>query len=223
MSQQPTVRNNFNLVAPIYDSLSQLYSGGQIRATKLFELTEIGPRDKVLYAGVGGGEDALMCAEKTPYVSVVELSGEMLFLVEKKFQEKGHLSRPELIHGDIFEHNRFCYYDVVVANFFLNVFDEKTMEKLLSHLISLVKIGGKLIIADFAPPSGSIPHRLFQESYFMLALLFFMVTSGNSFHTLYNYGPLLKKNGLQIKEEKLFPLGGKWGPHCFKVWVARRP
>ena len=52
------------------------------------------------------------------------------------------------------EHDRQNHYDVVVVNFFLNVFSEKQMRDMLAYLVTLVRPGGKLLISDFATPAG---------------------------------------------------------------------
>ena len=55
-------RTNYSSVARLYDALGYLYSGGQISAAKAAQIRYISAGDRVLYAGVGGGEDALLAA-----------------------------------------------------------------------------------------------------------------------------------------------------------------
>src|SRR5262245_46786191 len=72
-SMATATTNNYDRVASLYDILSHVYSGGQIRACKAAQLTHIKPTDRVLYAGVGGGEDALEAARLGASVTVVDL------------------------------------------------------------------------------------------------------------------------------------------------------
>ena len=46
---------SYDRLSWLYDAAAQLYSGGQIQALKTFQIGELQPGDRVLYAGVGGG------------------------------------------------------------------------------------------------------------------------------------------------------------------------
>lgn len=78
---------------------------------------------------------SIRAAELGADVTVVDLSETML----RKFAEAQGKEAPHLnirrIHSDIMKVDEFEQYDMVVANFFLNVFDEDMMVRVLEHLI----------------------------------------------------------------------------------------
>ena len=125
--------------------------------------------ERVLYAGVGGGEDAVMAARKGAHVTVIDLSPRMLAKASERIAAAGLEGQVECIRGDILEHDRHGYYDVVCANFFLNVFVEPVMREMMQYLVSLLRPGGMLLIADLAPVEGPIWQRMARRIYFGVA------------------------------------------------------
>ena len=141
-----SANTDYSSVANLYDSLGHLYSGGQIAATKASQINHISTGDRVLYAGVGGGEDARLAAKAGAKVTVVDLSQAMLDRAIVGFERAGVRDDIEVICGDIMEHARHGYYDVVVANFFLNVFDTELMPQVMKHLALQLRDGGTFMI-----------------------------------------------------------------------------
>ena len=213
---EPTNNNNYDLAARFYDFASALYSGGKIRACKVKQLEEFSEGERVLYAGVGGGEDALLAAKKGAKVTVVELSQEMLDVAENRFVREGlEPEEIETICDDVMRHLPDKKYDVVIANFFLNVFSEDVMKSMFSHLASLVKPGGKLLIADFAPPQGGFLSRGIQSIYYGVAALAFWAVASNQLHPIYDYTDHFSSLGLQLERITDFSLFHR-GP-CYRT------
>lgn len=216
----PSQTNNYDFVAFFYDALAGVFSGFQIKACKRFQVEWIEPGDSVLYAGAGGAEDAIMAANKGARVTIVELSVNMVNKARKKIQAQGLQDRINIIHGDVLQHASENY-DVVVANFFLNVFERSTMQKVLSHLVTLTRPNGKVMIADFAPLNGNILLQGLQQVYYGLALFTFAALASNPLHKIYDYCTLLNDNGLQketIKDMGLLDYGPKW----YRVIIAKK-
>jgi demethylmenaquinone methyltransferase/2-methoxy-6-polyprenyl-1,4-benzoquinol methylase len=198
--------NNYDRIARWYGLLSHLYSLGQIRACKRSQTLAIAPGDRVLYTGAGGGEDALMAARIGAQVTVLDLSPRMVALAGARFREAG--LAVELLCGDVLEHGREGWYDVVVSNFFLNVFAEPVMEAVLRHLVRRLRPGGRLLIADFAPCGRNPALNLLRRAYFGLAVLTFRLVAGNALHPLYDYRRLFPGAGLRLEATRGFGLLG---------------
>ncbi len=164
-------QRNYDLIARVYDALGVIYSGGQIHAAKNSQLAEMRSGDRVLYVGVGPGEDAVLAAEHGAQVTCLDVSAQMLRQAEARMQRLG--CQAEFLQADICEHRRQNHYDVVVVNFFLNVFDEAQMQAMLAHLVTLVRPGGKLLISDFAFPRGNVLARAVQAAYWGVTDLFY--------------------------------------------------
>jgi demethylmenaquinone methyltransferase/2-methoxy-6-polyprenyl-1,4-benzoquinol methylase len=97
-------------------------------------------------------------------------------------------------------------YDMVVANFFLNVFHEDMMVRVLQHLIRLGKPGARVVVGDFSFPTGNVLTRAVKTLYWYGAVGFFWLFAGNAFHNIYNYPERMKELGLRIDEQKHYKL-----------------
>ena len=220
MSTTPADRRGFDRAAWFYEPLARLHSGGQIAAAKASQVELMNPGDKVLYVGVGGGEDALLAARRGVALTAIDLSAGMLRRAEAKLAREG-LSA-ELIRGDARGHDRPGRYDVVTANFFLNCFAEPDMVAMLRHLASLVRPGGRLMIADVAVPRGGLPSRAFQRLHYGTGLWLFWTLGLVPWHPIYDYRRHLREAGLRVEEVRSFRLF-KVGPPCYWSIAAVRP
>jgi len=191
--------------AAVYDLFGTVWTGGRIRASKLSQIEEIKTGDRVLYAGSGTGEDALAAAQKGAHVVIVELAPQMLRRTRQRFEDA--MMTAEFICADAGQHFSPDGYDVVVANFFLNVFEPEAMERMARHLAGLVNRGGKMLIADFAPPSGGFLSRWGAQLHHGLPMLFFAATANQPLHHIYDYQTVLTTAGLRTQRVRYF---GPW-------------
>lgn len=203
MSKTVFSRNSYDRVAWFYEGAAHIYSGGKIRATKAWQIKRIQPEDSVLYVGAGSGEDVMMAAEMGASVTVVELSPRMLDKLDRKLRAAGLDGKVRLICCDASEFNQGCY-DSVIANYFLNVFSHADMLNMFKHLASLVREDGKFMLADFAPVSGNLFQRGFQNLYYYAALSAFRMIAGNAFHPIYRYENELGELGWRCSEQACF-------------------
>lgn len=202
------MRDKYKYIGPVYDFLSNLYSGKNIHRCKtaMLDVETVKPGDRILFAGVGHGRDAIRAAELGADVTVVDLSQTML----RKFGDAQQEEAPHLtihrIHNDIMKVDDVGHYDMVVANFFLNVFDETMMVKVLEHLIRLGKPEARIVVGDFCYPTGNIVARMLKKLYWYMAVFFFWLLANNAFHKIYNYPEHMQRLGLDVTEKKHFKL-----------------
>lgn len=200
--------DKYKYIGPIYDVISNLYSGRSIHSCKtaMLGVDHLKPGDRVIFAGVGHGRDAIRAAELGADVTVVDLSETML----RKFTQAQEREAPQLrirkVHSDIMRFDEHEQFDMVVANFFLNVFDETMMERVLGHLIALGRPGAKFVVGDFSYPTGNVLARFFKRLYWYLAVFTFWLFAKNAFHNIYNYPEYMQRQGLKIREKKHFKL-----------------
>ena len=211
---------SYDRVAGTYEFASHVFSGGKIAASKNAQLRHLNAGDKVLYLGVGGGEDAVPAAQKGCAVTCLDLSAGMIDRVRRKLAAKN--LEAELIVGDAFAHDRAGHYDAVAANYFLNVFKPDGMRAMLRHAASLVKPDGFLFIADVSPPRGSAPARAFNRIYAKSAMVPFWLARLVPWHENYDYAKICGEEGLEVVEEVPFRFA-KVGPVTFHTVVARVP
>jgi 2-polyprenyl-3-methyl-5-hydroxy-6-metoxy-1,4-benzoquinol methylase len=175
--------------------------------------------DKVLYVGVGPGEDAVLAARHGAQVTCIDLSAQMLTQAEGRMRSQGCTA--EFLQQDVLEHDRHNHYDVVVVNFFLNVFSESQMRDMLACLVKLVRPTGKLLISDFATPRGNPLARSLQAVYWGITDLFYYLLGLCAWHPIYDYASYFPAVGLELRGEKRFrPYG--IGPGGFAALTAVR-
>lgn len=208
-----TKQSLYGRTAWFYERAAHIYSGGQIRASKLWQIQWLKPGQRALYVGAGNGEDVIMALKKGVHVTVVELSSAMLTRLEAKLKSMELLENVTLICGDAYDHQPEVLYDALAANYFLNVFSESTMQSMLAHLATLIKPKGYLFIADFAPAASNPVARFLQKLYYFSAVTAFHLIAKNPYHPLYDYTTYLEKLGLKLSEDERFPIfgfGPKW-------------
>ncbi|MFC3149663.1 class I SAM-dependent methyltransferase [Litoribrevibacter euphylliae] len=200
------MRDNYKWIGPVYDFLGKVYSGQQIENCKIANLDRLQSGQKVLFAGVGHGRDAIHAAKLGADVTVVDLSKTMLDNFQKLLDKENIQVTVRKVHSDIFKVDELEQYDMVVANFFLNVFHKPMMQDVLKHLISLCKPGGHVVVGDFIYPTGNIFSRMLKKAYWYGAVLIFVAFTKNALHEVYNYPEYMKKAGLDIEDKKRFSL-----------------
>jgi len=205
--------DKYKLIGHSYDLLSKIYSGNAIQSCKISMLRQdtIHTGSKVLFAGSGQGRDAIRAAELGAHVTLIDISPTMMdtfleLLAKHPDKDQLHI---ETILGDILKHETFSKYDMVVANFFLTIFEEDRMHTLLDHLIKLCKPQGRIVIGDFCPPKGGIMTKTFQQLYWFSAATAFFAFAGNALHQVYDYQSILEKKNLEISEHQYFAFLGR--------------
>jgi demethylmenaquinone methyltransferase/2-methoxy-6-polyprenyl-1,4-benzoquinol methylase len=201
--------DKYRIVGPVYDFLSNLYSGQSIHRCKIAMINpeNVKKGDKILFAGVGHGRDAMHAAALGAQVTVVDLSETMLKKFRQNLRQANAKWKIRQVHSDIMAFKEYQKYDMVVANFFLNVFDREMMAGVLDQLVKLGKPGAKIVVGDFSYPTGNILSRAFKVVYWYGAVVFFWLLARNALHNIYNYPEYMQRLGLTIKEKRYFKLG----------------
>lgn len=208
-------------MASVYERTVNLSTGGQNLASRMSQIEELQPGDRVLYAGVGPGEDALAAAQRQARVTCLDLAPEMLEQAQRRFEAAGLTG--EFICEDVMDYVPAEPFDVVTANFFLNLFSRPVMEQMLSRLAAMVRPGGKLLIADFAPAQGHffqrVQHRLYHGSANRLHWMMGLCAR----HPIYVYADSYPQLGLELERTRRFrlPFPG-FRPWVFQSTVARK-
>ena len=213
------IGRNYDRAAWFYEASAALFSGGKIRSSKKYTVAQLEPGDKVIFLGVGGGEEAILAAEKGAIVTCIDLSQGMLDRLSRKLDERN--LKAEIICGNVFEHSLSGHYDAVCANYFLNVFVLPDMVRMLNHATSLVRPGGKFLIADVAQARGNPLSKLFNICYLKLAMFSFWMIGLVPLHRNYDYTKHFDQAGLVIDHVRYFRFLS-YGPVLFQSIVAYR-
>jgi SAM-dependent methyltransferase len=143
----------------------------------------------------------------------------MIDIVRRKFAARNLTGA--FIVGDVLDHRPPHRYDVVVANYFFNVFSTERMPDFLAHAAGLVRPGGRLMIADIAMPEGAWLGRLFVRFYARLGMLPFWIAGLVAWHPIHDYAGNFSRFGLQEVAREDFPLF-PFGPTMFRLVIARK-
>lgn len=213
-----TSSRSYESVAWFYELLAHVFSLGLIRAAKASQIPKLEKGERILYVGAGSGEDAVLAAQSGANVTCVDLSPAMLSRIKNRFAKEG-LSA-EFVCSDVMEFRPDTPFDAVAANFFLNIFPEPVMVRVLQHVTQCVKPGGKILIADFAASGGAIATKI-SQLYYLIALTFFWALRLMPLHPIYDYRRYLKDMDADVVESKDFHLCGI-GPCVYRSILAVR-
>ena len=216
VSERP---RSYEAMAWGYEEIARLYSLGRIARAKAWQVTRMAPGERVLYLGIGRGEDALLAARLGARVTGVDLSPAMLARLRRRLAREG--LEAELIRGDLFDHGPSRPYDVVAANFVLNVFSEPVMRRALAHAAALVRPGGRLMLADFALPVRGWLDRCLCNAHYRPVNWAAWCLGLCSLHPIYDYACHLAGLGFELAERRRFALGSR-GPALYETLIAVR-
>jgi len=184
-----SVREMFDSIAPRYDLLNRLLSGGidQVWRRNTVRIVHEDNPERILDIATGTADLAIMAAD-VPSRSIigVDISEEMLELGRKKIANRGLQNRIQLTSGDAeklpFPDNQFD--SAMVA------FGVRNFENLgggLTEILRVLKPGGKLVILEFSRPT-SFPVKQMYAVYGRYVLPFIgRLVSGDS--RAYTYLP----------------------------------
>ncbi len=222
--QTPTRRRvlarNYSRAAWFYETSARIYSLNQIARSKHHQLSYIQSGDRVIYLGVGSGEDAVLAAARQAHVTCVDISAGMLSATRRRLAARNLSANLICQNAEALDH--VDRYDVCCANYFLNMFRHADMLTMLKQAVRMVRPGGRLLIADVALPQGNFVYRSINRAYRKLAMVSFWTLGLVPLHRDYDYGPPIQDLGLTIEETRYFRLF-PGGPILFQCLVAYKP
>lgn len=203
----------------IYEAIARAYSLGAIPRVKASQIAELRPGARVLYIGVGAGEDALLAVRAGAQVTALDASPRMLARLRERLDgDDGPACSYELVLGDLFEYEPVGRFDVVVANFVLNLYAEPQMRRALSRLRGWLAPGGRVMIADFALPRAS--WRWLAEIYYRPVNWVAWLLGLCELHPIHDYAAAFPALDLEcVSRAGTTPFG--IGPKLFESIVAR--
>jgi len=201
------MKDGYRLMGFQYEFTGSLYSLGRIPKCKVAMLDRLKPGDKLLIAGAGHGTEAIEAARRGVDVTAVDISRTMLRHMQKKIDRARPGKSIRMVNNDILKEQYPGEFDMVMANYFLNVFPREKMLEILAHLTTFVKPGGFMVIGDFTlPQEGGRFYKMFQTAYWYTAASFYWLTADNAVHPIYDYPALLKSSGFEIEEIRHFKM-----------------
>lgn len=210
----------YDRMAPIYERLTDAYSFGCVPRAKKQQLDLIEPGMRVLYAGIGPGSDAVGAAQKGAAVTGIDISSRMVEIASRRFAAADQNS--DLHHCDLFAFEPEAPYDVVVANFLLDCFDDEQRPQVVARLGDFVRHGGMLLVADTGMPRGSVLGQVFWRVYHGIAFTSTWVQGITPWLPVMNQPAYLRDAGFSVADHTLIRPWRR-GPVLFEsvVGIAR--
>jgi ubiquinone/menaquinone biosynthesis C-methylase UbiE len=194
-------KGTYDRMAPIYERLTDAYSLGCVPRAKRMQLSHIHAGMRVLYVGLGPGGDALAAAMKGAEVTGVDVSARMIELASARFADAG--LRADLRHCDLFSFEPDLPYDVVVANFLLDCFDDLERPRVVKRLSGFLRTEGTVLISDTGSPRGSKLGRAFWYSYHGVAYSVTWAQGITPWLPIMDLGAYLLGSGFMVEEHVL--------------------
>lgn len=204
---------------PAYALLARLYSGGAIPACHRWAVDQLGPGERVLFAGSGPGTDVVRAARAGLQVTAVDNCPAMLASARQRVRAAGVGSRVRLIEADVLTLPSGQDFDAVIAQFFLNVFAPAALSDVLAALAGQLKDSGQLLVGDFCsvPEQGRMMHQLWHG----VPMRVFACTGANAVHPVHDLPRHLTDADFHIHKRQSFRLFGA-GPPWVQGLVASR-
>lgn len=183
--------NNFNLIAPVYDSLAKLVFGNKLKQAQCHFLHLIPKDSNVLIVGGGTGWilDEIFKTGFIGSITYVEASSKMLELTQKRLKPEWNVT---LINGNESKIPLF-QYDTIITNFFLDVFPPEKLQDVIMMLFDRLKNSGIWICTDFQSTNRRL-HKLL----IWLMHWFFRLTTGIESQDLSDFNLIIHQCGLNL-------------------------
>jgi ubiquinone/menaquinone biosynthesis C-methylase UbiE len=190
--------SNFNAVASFYDRLAEMVFGGAIKRAQTAYLETISPGANVLILGGGTGWILmeLFAINPTCKVWYIDASSRMIDLAKRTVQDSKH--HVIFIHGTEDSIPPAGSIDVVITNFYLDLFPPASCDKVIQKISTAMHAKSIWLIADFDDTTwwhGVILRVMY---------IFFRMTTGIEASSLCNWRKLMERNGFQVKESTEF-------------------
>lgn len=163
MSKNQLKNNNvgrgFDRITFFYDAMTCITSFNYINKSQLAFLSKLSTQSTCLILGGGTGYflQKLVEENKTIHVTYVDVSEKMIEYAQKRIKKNipDALHRVTFICKDI-EAFECANYDSIVCNYFLDLFDDRSIARFIQLYKKQLNQNGILYITDFSMPEDKI-------------------------------------------------------------------
>ncbi len=185
----------FDSVANYYDRLAKLVYGKAIRNAQVCFLHTIPPHAKILILGGGSGEILPALFNVNPGCEIYFVEASQKMIARAKRHEM--LGVVHFIHGT--EQNiPELTFDCVLTGFYLDLFAELTLRKIVAHIEAHLGPNAKWIATDF------IANKIWQRVLVKLMYTFFKITTTIETTALPDWQKMLEQRGLRRRNSASF-------------------
>jgi ubiquinone/menaquinone biosynthesis C-methylase UbiE len=190
--------NDFDGVTPFYDFMARLMFGKSMFRAQTFFLRNIPLNANVLILGGGTGWllKELIKINSTCSIWYIESSSKML--EQSKREIASSKQQVYFIKGTESNIPSDILYDIVITNFFLDLFQKESCNEAIRKIKSCLHYEGQWIVTDF--------ENITWWNAFMLKVMyiFFRLASDVEASELPPWDLLLRQNGMAVRRTKYF-------------------
>lgn len=187
---------SFDSIGPFYDLLASVAFMGRIKRSQRHFLKRLPPVKTVLVLGGGSGwilEDIVRDI-KPSTICYVEASAWML----QKARGRQVASQVIYIHGTENEVPADHPFDLVITNFFLDMFDGHGIESMAERVHNHLSTNGVWMVTDFTC------RNTFHRALLYIMYRFFSITTGLQQRSLPAWYNIVSDSGFQCTQETSF-------------------
>jgi tRNA (cmo5U34)-methyltransferase len=141
------IATGFNRLAPFYTLLTRIVFGKVLRLAQEHFIASIYPGDHVLILGGGSGELLKALLKQQPRITIdyIDISEKMIQLARRKTKNPSTVNFIIGTEQDIPNQT----YAVVITNFYLDLFSDNTLQRVIQKIKIHLSPGGQWLVTDF--------------------------------------------------------------------------
>ncbi len=199
------MQNDFNFVAPYYDSLARLIFGNAIQNSQTWLLPFISPNATVLIIGGGTGYILTEMLQQTNCRKIIYLeASEKMLQLSKKRYENSPKNPATLVEFRLGNENALTpeeTFGVIFTGFLLDLFPPEPLHQIMQKLYHTLKPNGLWLVADFEPKNAT---KFWQKSLLKVMVRFFKITANLQAENLPDLSKAMADFPLKLTHKQYF-------------------
>ena len=187
-----------------YDRGISLLTMGKLDKVYDRLISHINRGDRVLDIGCGTGLLTLKAAFKGALVKGIDVDSQMLEIAQKRVVEANLINTVELSEMGVAEldHEKSNFYDAVLSGLCFSELTENELLYTLKEVKRILKLGGRLLVADEVRPKGIFKRLLKGLIRFPLVIITYLITQTTT-HAVKDLPDKIQSIGMKLEFVKL--------------------
>ena len=190
------IAKGFDFLAPVYDQLARFIIGNEIVTSQLHFLHHLSSCQRLLVLGGGSGWILDYLCKDYPQLEIdyIDLSPRMIAAARSRACDNKRVSFIEGTEENIPDR----IYDAVITNFYLDMFDDSSLGKVIEKISNSLDDQARWIVTDFVNEQ----HR--HAILLWIMYRFFRVITGIKATRLIDWQSQMRVAGLELLESRKF-------------------
>jgi ubiquinone/menaquinone biosynthesis C-methylase UbiE len=190
--------NTFDRIAPVYDLLTRIVFGSAMKNAQVHFFDQLSHRAKVLIIGGGTGWIARELLIRKPLALITYIDASDKMISKAKTLLSG-FNTVRFIHGTENDIPEGQVYDVVVTNFYFDLFSDRLLLENVTFIGRHLSADGKWLVTDFVDHN-----KRWQKAMLSVMYRFFQITASLATSSLPDWRRCMLKKGFREIGSKEF-------------------